>query len=236
MNIHSASEMDTTSPKTSPKAPSAGALVSAKVTSAKGTPAKAAHGSAAGRDIGDKRATILRAALELFVDRGFHGTAVPDIAARAGVGAGTIYRYFSSKDVLVNELFRNEKMRFAREVIEGMPMTSGARELFRTLWMRMARFSIANTEALLFMEFHHHADYLDDESRALEQRMMALFAQVVVAAQTRGELKEAPPRLLMSIVIGGFVGVVRCARDEGHSLTEARWELAEQCMWEAIRA
>lgn len=213
--------MATTTPKTSPKAAPAQGASAAVVT----------H-----RDPSDKRSTILRAALELFVDRGFHGTAVPDIAARAGVGAGTIYRYFPSKEVLVNELFRTEKMRFARECMDGIPLTTGARELFRTLWMRMARFSIANTESLLFLELHHHADYLDAESRALEQRMMALFAQVVVTAQSRGELKEAPPRLLMSMVIGGFVGVVRCARDEGQSLADARWELAEQCMWEAIRA
>jgi len=47
-------------------------------------------------DRGDKRETILAAALELFVERGFYGTAVPEIAERAGVGAGTIYRYFES--------------------------------------------------------------------------------------------------------------------------------------------
>src|SRR5438067_8425981 len=43
---------------------------------------------------GDKREAIMSAALELFVERGFYGTAVPEIAERAEVGAGTIYRYF----------------------------------------------------------------------------------------------------------------------------------------------
>jgi AcrR family transcriptional regulator len=44
--------------------------------------------------VDDKREAILGAALELFAERGFHGTAVPQIADKAGVGAGTIYRYF----------------------------------------------------------------------------------------------------------------------------------------------
>jgi hypothetical protein len=36
----------------------------------------------------DKREAILDAGLALFVERGFHGTAVPELAAAAGVGAG----------------------------------------------------------------------------------------------------------------------------------------------------
>ena len=60
----------------------------------------------------DKREAILQAALELFVERGFYGTAVPEIADRASVGAGTIYRYFESKEALVNAIYRQEKLRF----------------------------------------------------------------------------------------------------------------------------
>ena len=48
----------------------------------------------------DKREAILEAALELFAERGFHGTAVPLIAAKAHVGAGTIYRHFKDKIVV----------------------------------------------------------------------------------------------------------------------------------------
>src|SRR5262245_20911865 len=46
----------------------------------------------------DKEEAILNAALELFVERGFHGTTVPSVAERAGVAPGTIYHYFASKE------------------------------------------------------------------------------------------------------------------------------------------
>ena len=58
----------------------------------------------------DKREAILAAALEAFVEKGFHGTAVPEIAARAGVGAGTIYRYFESKEAVVNASGRRDAL------------------------------------------------------------------------------------------------------------------------------
>src|ERR1700730_16443430 len=71
--------------------------------------------------VSDKRAAIMTAALELFVERGFYGTAVPEIADKAQVGAGTIYRYFESKEALVNALYRDLKMQFAGAVIDGFP-------------------------------------------------------------------------------------------------------------------
>jgi len=67
----------------------------------------------------DKREAIMGAALDLFVERGFHGTAVPEIAQAAGVGAGTIYRYFEHKEALVNALYRPEKQAFAARGPDG---------------------------------------------------------------------------------------------------------------------
>ena len=186
--------------------------------------------------VSDKRDAIMTAALDLFVDRGFFGTAVPEIADKAQVGAGTIYRYFESKEALVNALYRQEKGRFAQQVMsDGFPVGI-AREQFRTLWMRMAKFAIDNTKSFIFLELHHHARYLDAESQAVEHRMMDLFTNVVIAAQARGELKVGPPRLLMGMVMGAFVGVIRSVVEVDDSLAKADWKLAEQCIWEAIRA
>ena len=53
----------------------------------------------------DKREEIVRAALELIAEHGFHGAPMAMIAERAGVGAGTIYRYFENKDVLIREIY-----------------------------------------------------------------------------------------------------------------------------------
>jgi AcrR family transcriptional regulator len=185
---------------------------------------------------GDKREAILEAALDLFVERGFFGTAVPEIADSAGVGAGTIYRYFDSKEALVNAIYRQQKLHFANVVLDGFPLTATTREQFRMLWMRMAKFATENTSAFVFLELHHHQRYLDDESRAVEDRMLALFTGVVTQAQARGELKAGPPRLLMGLVMGAFVGVIRSCVEIEQALDEADWKLAEQCIWEAVRA
>jgi AcrR family transcriptional regulator len=199
-------------------------------------PARPSQSAIARKATGDKREAIMAAALELFVERGFYGTAVPEIADRAEVGAGTIYRYFESKDALVNELYREQKLLFGQVALDDFPSTAPTREQFRVLWMRMSRFAIDHPSSFVFLELHHHARYLDGQSRAVEQRMTELFRHVVVTAQARGELKAGDPRVLMGLVMGAFIGVIRGCVDDDRPLGEADWKLAEQCMWEAIRA
>lgn len=216
---------------------------SAREESAGGAASRASQpaigGGAVRRSAGggsDKREAILDAALELFVERGFWGTAVPEIAERAGVGAGTIYRYFESKEALVNAIYRQQKVRFSSSVLENFPPSVTTREQFRTIWMRMAAFATKNPSAFVFLELHHHASYLDAESRAVEQRMLEVITAVVNAAQQRRELKPGSPRLLMGVVMGAFVGVIRSCLDFGQPLDDADWAFAEQCVWEAIRS
>lgn len=52
------------------------------------------------------RQRILDAAEEVFGRDGFHGTSIVDITRTAGVGQGTFYLYFTSKDSLFVELVR----------------------------------------------------------------------------------------------------------------------------------
>jgi AcrR family transcriptional regulator len=54
---------------------------------------------------GEKRPLILRAATEVFAEQGFAAVRVADIADRAGIGKGTVYEYFSSKDELLFAVF-----------------------------------------------------------------------------------------------------------------------------------
>ncbi len=44
---------------------------------------------------------ILYTALELFAEKGFNGTTISDIAAKAGISKGLVYNYFSSKKKLL---------------------------------------------------------------------------------------------------------------------------------------
>jgi TetR/AcrR family transcriptional regulator, fatty acid metabolism regulator protein len=54
----------------------------------------------------DKRRVLLEAAVRVFARRGFHAARVGDIAEEAGVAHGLLYHYFSSKEEVLETIFR----------------------------------------------------------------------------------------------------------------------------------
>jgi AcrR family transcriptional regulator len=183
-----------------------------------------------------KREAILAAALRLFAERGFHGTAVPLVAEEAGVGAGTVYRYFESKEALVNALYREWKQRLGQTLLEGLPLDAPARAKFQEMWRRLALFAKRHPTALAFLELHHHQPYLDGESRAMDELILQPVRDFVVRAQAERTLKPFPADLLIAIVFGAFAGVIKGAQSHKVELTQALWDQAESCLWEAVRA
>ncbi|MBI5569935.1 MAG: TetR/AcrR family transcriptional regulator [Desulfomonile tiedjei] len=52
----------------------------------------------------DVRQRIMEAALSEFSEKGYHATTIDSIAERAGIGKGTVYRYFKTKEALFSAL------------------------------------------------------------------------------------------------------------------------------------
>ena len=183
-----------------------------------------------------KSEAIQRAALELFVERGFHGTPVPLIAERAGVGAGTIYRSFPSKEALVNAIYQRWKQRVVDAIVTDFPTDRPPREQFRVIWERMADFALRHPRELGFLELHHHGPYLDKQSLAIEHAITEFGVMMVRRAQHTEAIKDLDPMLLMELINGAFLGMFRAGTEKRLKLTKELFMQAEQCCWEAIRA
>ena len=57
----------------------------------------------------DKRDRLIRASRELFSEQGFDATTIRQIAARSGLGVGTVFLYAQDKRGLLFLLFRDRK-------------------------------------------------------------------------------------------------------------------------------
>ncbi|HET6585029.1 MAG TPA: TetR/AcrR family transcriptional regulator [Nannocystaceae bacterium] len=182
------------------------------------------------------RTSILDAALELFVERGFHGTAVPLVAERAGIAAGTIYRHFESKEALVNALYRTWKERISAHVLRDFPMTATPREQFHHTWVNLTEFVAEHPRAYAFLELHHHAPYLDEGSRAVERRTYDFASVVIARGQAIGVVRAGAAPVLLSLLHGAFVGLVRFWRDGRVAWTPEELELAESACWDLLHA
>lgn len=183
-----------------------------------------------------KREAILDAALELFAERGFHGTAVPLIAESAGVAAGTVYRYFESKEAIVNALYQQHKRALGQRILGRLSPAQSPREQFHAYWSALAAFARESPRAFEFLELHHHAPYLDDASRSIESGLVEMARARFRELQAQRVIKSAPAEVLMAIVYGAFVGIFKACGEGTLVLSDEAVAIAEQCAWEAIRA
>src|SRR5437899_549893 len=95
--------------------------------------------SAVASTLPPKRELILRAATDVFANRGFFNAQVADVARAAGIAAGTVYLYFRSKDDLLVSIFE----RTMRDgLAEGRSAVAGIADPIERL-RRLARLHLA---------------------------------------------------------------------------------------------
>jgi AcrR family transcriptional regulator len=182
----------------------------------------------------ERRESILDAALECFVERGFFGTAIPQIADKANIATGTIYHYFDSKEALVNALYRKWKSAVAQRVFTAFPQGAPVREQFRVMWKEMVAFATAHPTAFAFIELHNHASYLDAESLAIDRNVKTFAHSMIKRAQDDGLVKPLDAWVLMELMFGAFVGMMRAHWEGRIALSDDVIADAERACWDAV--
>jgi TetR/AcrR family fatty acid metabolism transcriptional regulator len=151
----------------------------------------------------DKRRLILDAAVRVFARRGFHTCRVGDIAEEAGVAYGLVYHYFSSKDEVLETIFREtwaDLLDAVRQVEEsGEPAHEQLRQVAAILlraWRREPDLvRVLVREVARSPELQRRVGEVEQAFAALER--------IVAAGQERGELRvDVQPRLAAWIFYG----------------------------------
>src|SRR5258707_15089139 len=82
-------------------------------------------GRIAGVTAAETRERLLRAAADVFAERGYDGTRVADIAVAAGVSNGAMYAHFASKADLMVDALRTHGPRQLSDLLAADPDRSG---------------------------------------------------------------------------------------------------------------
>lgn len=186
----------------------------------------------------DKRAEIAHAALEIIAEHGFHGAPMSMIADRAGVGAGTIYRYFENKDVLITELYRDLEKRISSVLMDDYEPDKPLRERFIHLGTALLRYFIAYPLDFRYLEQFHNSPY---GAAVRRDKIMGkhdecdVFRELFAEETSNQVMRELPLVVLFALAFGPLLAV---ARDhilgfvslDDHLITQT----IEAC-WDAIK-
>lgn len=137
-----------------------------------------------------RRSQIVAAAVTVFAERGYEATTMSDIARRAGIGQGTVYRYVASKRELLDLVFDysvEEILSAVRPVLFTEAPLAGPDDIVARFDAALAAVTAAidrrpELTALVLVEL----GALDDE---LKLRLLGVEASI--AAMTSGLLAEA---------------------------------------------
>ena len=160
----------------------------------------------------DKRDEIVRAALELIAEHGFHGAPMAMIAERAGVGAGTIYRYFENKDVMIVELFRELEERSYPLIKGGYAPDKPHHERFIHLYRALLRYFIENPLDFRFIEQFFNSPYGVAHRRDKllgTKEGCDVFKELFEEGINQQVMKDLPIVILFALAFGPVLAVAR---------------------------
>lgn len=189
----------------------------------------------------DKRTAIIEAAMALVAENGFHATPTSTIAQRAGVGVGTIYRYFANKDDLIHAIYDEIIPHTSRAILKGFNPTASLREQFIQLSVQMQKYFIENETIFLFSEQYFNSPFgiqrrqqiMFEGDRQNEQLhpMSAIFRK----AKEQGIFKDLPRPMLGALTYGPIVFAVRDIRNGLLEYTEKTLLKVAETIWDALK-
>ena len=165
-----------------------------------------------------KKDEILEAASRVFAEKEFHEVLIDDIAALAGVGKGTVYRYFRTKEELyfetilqaLDDLYALLVRTTSQEVSATRRLERIARESLQFSWQRRHLFNLLQRDERRFA-------MREAELRQRREDIMALIRKAIVDGIEWREFRGIDPRIAAEL-FRGMIRAANCFRSEDDSL------------------
>ncbi len=172
-----------------------------------------------------RRQSILDAALDAFLAKGFEATTLEDIRARSGASTGSIYHLFRGKEHIAGVLFAESLRSYQSGQIEAIRAGATAEEAVKaavTYYLRwveaqpdLARFLLVTPKSKL-------ESAVRDELLAMNRAFLRAIGEAVAGFVRAGALRRLSPDLFSALVMGPshefarswLAGTARATMDE----------------------
>lgn len=152
-------------------------------------------------DLLERREAIVQAAIACFIDKGFHGTSMRDIAQQASVSLGNLYNHFDSKEALIAEVASQEQTEL-EPLLEWLqqaqrPSAALVREFLSAYHAlcRQHEWAVLSAECLAEIA---RTPALAPAFEANRQRLLQAFCDCLERAVAQGTFQPAAPCSLVA--------------------------------------
>ena len=161
------------------------------------------RGRAAARSRAATRARLLDSAQLLFASQGLHGVTTHDIAARAGVAAGTFYLYFRDKREIFREIALSTLSGLKARIEVSVGAETEPERAVRALATALTDFALENRELMRILFSS------DGDAAAVESDILDDFAAWVEKGRRRELPDDVDPAVLAQALVGMWARVLK---------------------------
>lgn len=156
----------------------------------------------------NKKEQILASALELLTERGVHNTPMSAIAKEAGTGMGTIYNYFATKEILINEIYVAIKQK-EMDVFVPFLSENAIKPQFEKYLTSIIAFFIENGLFFKFMEQLQASPIITEESKNIGLLSIKPVFELIEKGKQDGIIKDFDTNELLQFVGGSILSFLR---------------------------
>ncbi|PFG45649.1 TetR family transcriptional regulator [Vibrio sp. ES.051] len=183
----------------------------------------------------EKREQILTAAEQLIAESGFQGLSMQKLANEAGVAAGTIYRYFSDKEHLLEELRLNVAKRVATAVQTGVSDEMPLKERYQAMWLNIWSLASSDLNALCNrVQYESLPTSNRSNTRELERQMFAQVELLFDQGKAEGVFKPLDNEVLSGLSFEASVTLARKHALGFYQLDNKALKATIEASWDAI--
>lgn len=157
----------------------------------------------------DKPGAILKATLEMVAEHGFHGAPTSMIAEKAGVGVGTIYRYFKDKDELIHAVHEQLEARIESMFRSGYSEERPFRERFFCLWGNLFRYLLEHPTEFKFLEQYFDSPFGVVKRKQKLESSIGVFEKLYEDGKKQQVIKDLPLVVLCDFTFGPITQLVK---------------------------
>jgi len=191
----------------------------------------------------DIRGAIIEAALDLIATNGFHGAPTSKIAEKAGVGMGSIYRYFKDKEDLIHQVFQYVVEQTSSVVLADRDPNAPIREQYLRLGFNTFYFMVENPKMRAFNEQYFSSPFGISRKRDMllvdrtkDEPGSATFVHgLLQSARDQQIVKDLPLGILLALT---FAPIVFIARDVSTGVLAVDKETVQKSVeacWDAVK-
>lgn len=184
----------------------------------------------------DKRDKILSVTAELITEHGLQSTPMSLIAEQAGVGAGTIYRYFKTKEELVSAVYGDLVHEIGEATLAGYTATAPVKARFLRFWANLFQYFMQHPKQAALFDYLSTSPYMKPELK--EQVFSDIFktlAEIFTEAKEQQLMKEVPIDMASYFVYGALVFLAKKAATQNFAFSEAQVQQVLQMCWDSVR-